>query len=165
MNNEAKVINLNARIPSHLQRVPEDQAWEMICEEAIRPTFELLAGNLASKGRPTRIQRVPDGAYYKRPFMLLAWHGEKGLDGIQVALHFTYGGNGLIGFDLSALKTENGTKLQGTYTRRRFNAGDGDLMTNIFHTSSMGMGYAKALEEHPTDPKWWVVRMPSEKMI
>ena len=164
MNNDTNIIDLNARIPNHLKRAPEDDIWKRVCEDALQPTFELLGGDIEKKGRPTQIEKVSPDSYFNRPFMLLTWHGQKGLEGQQMALQFTYGGNGVIAFDLSAVKFENRVKFQTSYTRRIFRVGDGELMTNVFHFSSMGLGYANALEEVPADPEWRVVRIPQNRM-
>lgn len=165
MTDDNNIIDLKARVPSHLARVDEDTTWETVCENAIKPAFELMSQNMMAKGRANRIQKVATDSYYTRPFMLLSWHGEKALEGIQLALHFTYGGRGLVGFDLSALRYEDDTKLQTSYLQRKFNVGEGgETMTSIFHIASLGLGYATALEEFPVDPRWRVVKLPQDQM-
>ncbi|MGZ3218380.1 hypothetical protein [Paracoccus sp. T5] len=164
MNDHTKIIDLNARVPNRLKRVTEDGIWERVCEDALRPTFELLGSDIEKKGRPTRTEKFGTDSYFTRPFMLLTWHGQKSLDGQQMALHFTYGGNGVLAFDLSAIKTVNGVKMQSSYTRRIFSVGDGELMTNVFHMSSMGLGYAAALEDMPAEPEWRIIRIPQNRM-
>lgn len=79
-------------------------------------------------------------------------------------MHFTYLGNNQVGFTISALKAENGYNHQASLWKELFLIGENSTFEAMLHLASLGLGYARALDDIPKDTVWRRVGIPKDKM-
>ena len=164
MTNDSKIIDLTARLPRRFERVESDERWEDLCENAIIPALEICSKRLRRNGEVTEIQRIVPDTHHTSPFILLTWKAKGKLKDTQLALHFTYLGEGKVGFTISALRVENGYTVQAALFKELFRTSESVQYETVMHLTSVGLGYAMALDNVPAEAVWRPVKTPKDKM-
>lgn len=153
MSDENKTVVDFFRAGARQRELPsDDQLWPAICRNAIFPAFRLCQDHLLDQGVEAEICEVTNK---DRPFTVLFWEARKGLRGVRLGLHFTYGGRGRLCFDLSAVRLGGGYHHQTSYYQEYFYGDEADLGSKVLRRASMGLGIAFGLDEMPVSTAQW----------